>query len=72
MVPEAKPWRSAFWEDLALPDSVFGPVDFELDGCGAMCVFSPASVQQEEIWLGADGRAKLFTMLHEIFLVFVL
>lgn len=49
MVPEAKPWRSAFWEDLALPDSVFGPVDFELDGCGAMCVFSPASVQQEEI-----------------------
>lgn len=36
MVPEAKPWRSAFCEDLALPDAVFGPVDLEVDGCGAI------------------------------------
>jgi len=56
MVPEAKPWRSAFFEEMALPDSVFGPVDFEVDGCGAINVFSPASVQQEEIEVGVVGE----------------
>lgn len=40
MVPEAKPWRRAFFDEAALPDAVFGPVDFEVTGCGAICVFS--------------------------------
>ena len=71
MVPEAKPWRRAFFDETALPDSVFGPVDFEVDGCGAISVFSPASVQQEEFGWGAGRQAKLFTVLREILPVFV-
>jgi len=46
-VPEAKPCRSAFWDDAALPASVRGPVDFDLvDGAGCGAMISPASVQQ--------------------------
>ena len=39
MVEEVRPWVTAFWEDIAFPSGVFGPVERGVF-CVLMVVFS--------------------------------